>query len=69
MNEDIGKAAGTIWDFMDRQLQPVTLSTLKKELPLSSTFLMMGLGWLAREDKLDIRMSDNSRSYRISLKR
>jgi hypothetical protein len=67
MKEDIGNAAGEIWTFMDQQPEPVTLSTLIKALPLSSTLLMMGLGWLAREDKLDMVMSGSS--YKISLKR
>jgi hypothetical protein len=66
MNEDIGKAAGTIWKFLEQQTEPVTLSALTRNANLSSTFLMMGLGWLAREDKLDIEMSGNS--YSISLK-
>jgi hypothetical protein len=65
----IGDAAGVIWRFLDQQSQPVTLSTLRRSLPLSSTLLMMGLGWLAREDKLNIEISDESYSYRISLKR
>jgi len=69
MNEAIGNAAGIIWRFLDQASQPVTLSTLRKSLSLSSTLLMMGLGWLAREDKLNIETSDDSYSYRISLKR
>lgn len=69
MNEAIGNAAGMIWKFLDQQSQPVTLSTLKKSLSLSSTLLMMGLGWLAREGKLQIDMPDDSYSYRVSLKR
>jgi len=69
MNENIGNAAGMIWKFLDQQSQPVTLSTLRKGVPISSTLLMMGLGWLAREDKLGIETSDDSYSYRISIKR
>ncbi len=69
MIETIGNAAGVIWRFLDKQSAPVTLSTLRRNLPLSSTLLMMGLGWLAREDKLNIEISNDSYSYRISLKR
>lgn len=69
MNETIGNASGMIWRFLDEQSQPVTLSTLRKNLPLSSTLLMMGLGWLAREGQLEVEMSDESYSYKISLKR
>ena len=69
MNEAIGNASGVIWAFLDQQLEPVNLSTLKKNLELSSTLLMMGLGWLAREDKLIIETSGSSPSYKICLKR
>jgi hypothetical protein len=69
MIKNIGIAAGDIYHFLEQQQQPVTLSSLRKNLSLSSTFLMMGLGWLARENKLNIEMAEDSYSYRISLKR
>ena len=69
MNEEIGNAAGAIWRFLDQQSEPVNLSTLKKGVPVSSAFLMMGLGWLAREDKIEITMPEESYSYSISIKR
>ncbi len=68
MDEAIGNAAGMIWEFLNEQSEPVTLSALRKGLSLSSTLMMMGLGWLAREGKLDIQMSEGSYSYKISLK-
>ncbi len=68
MREDIGKAAGVIWKFLEQQSQPVTLSAIRKGVPISSTLLMMGIGWLAREDKLSIEMPEDSYSYKISLK-
>ena len=69
MNQDIGHAAGAIWRYLEQQSQPVTLSSLKRSLPLSLTLLMMGMGWLAKENKLNIEISDNSHAYRISIKR
>jgi hypothetical protein len=69
MNEAIGNAAGMIWRFLEQQSEPVTLSTLRKSIPLSSTLLMMGLGWLTREDKVNIETPEDSYSYMISLKR
>ena len=68
-NVDIGNAAGVIWRFLDPKTETVNLSALKSNLPVSSSLLTMGLGWLAREDKLIIEKSENSPSYRISLKR
>jgi hypothetical protein len=69
MTDFIGNAAGMIWSYLEQQSKPVTLSILKKEIDVSSTVMMMALGWLAREGKLDIEISDESFSYKISLKR
>ena len=66
MIEDIGNAAGEIWRFLEQQTEPVNLTTLKKNVPISSSLLMMGLGWLAREDK--VRIESSEASYKISLK-
>ena len=68
MTEDIGKTAGIIWECLSKQEKPITLSTLKKEVSASSTILTMALGWLAREGKINIDVSDESFSYKISLK-
>ena len=68
MIEAIGDAAGTIWRFLNQQPGPFTLTNLRNALPLPYPLLMMGLGWLAREGKLNIEMSDVSYSYRISLR-
>ena len=67
MIKDIGKVAGLIWGFLDQQTEPVTLSALKKNIGCPDMLLMMGMGWLAREDKLNMEMSQAS--YKISLKR
>jgi len=69
MIDFIGNAAGIIWGYLVQQTKPVTLSALKKAVPESSTVLMMALGWLAREDKILIEVSDDSYSYKISLKK
>jgi hypothetical protein len=73
MNKAIGEAAEVIWSFISEKSQPIELSTLKKNVPLSSTFLIAGLGWLAREDKLDIDVniekSDDPYAYSIFPKR
>jgi hypothetical protein len=66
MIEDIGNTAGEIWRFLEQQTEPVNLTTLKKNVPISSSLLMMGLGWLAREDK--VRIESSEASYKISIK-
>jgi len=66
MIEDIGNAAGEIWRFLEQQTEPVNLTTLKKNVPISSSLLMMGLGWLAREGKVNVESLEAS--YQISIK-
>lgn len=65
MEPEIGSAAGTIWRYLSRQGQ-TTLSTLKTGRKLSGQMLLMGLGWLAREGKLDL--AKDGRALRISLR-
>ncbi len=69
MIEDIGKTAGEVWTFLNAQTEAVNLAKLKKNISASSNVLMMALGWLAREDKLIMEISDDSYEYKISLKR
>ncbi|MBD3182414.1 hypothetical protein GF312_08985 [Candidatus Poribacteria bacterium] len=67
MIKDIGDAAGAIYRFLEQQTEPVNLSTLKKKVEVSSTHLMMGLGWLAREGKINIYMPEDQYCYMISV--
>ena len=65
MENQIGKASGIIWQYLDQNSE-TTLSKLKRETKLSDDLLLMGLGWLAREDKLSL--VQEKRSLRVSLK-
>jgi hypothetical protein len=65
MNMEIGQAAGSVWKILKADGE-ITVTRLKKKsgLPLSQFY--MGLGWLAREDKLSFRR--DKRNIFISLK-
>lgn len=53
MEDEIGTAAGTIWQLLaEHGVQSV--AKLKQRTKLSEPLLLMGLGWLAREGKLQI---------------
>jgi hypothetical protein len=65
MEAEIGSAAGTIWRYLDEH-GPTTLARLKQATRLSDQLLLMGVGWLAKEDKL--RFARESRSVRLSLR-
>ena len=53
MMETIGLAAGQIWEYLDANGE-VSLSKMRKDLDLEGNFAEMGLGWLAREDKVEM---------------
>jgi len=64
MQDEIGNAAGVVWEFLDRQGETV-LVTLKDRTGLSEGILFMALGWLAREEK--VNLLKEGRTIRISL--
>jgi hypothetical protein len=49
----LGEAAGDVWRLLN-QGGPQSLSQLKKKLNGSGELLGFAVGWLAREDKLEI---------------
>lgn len=65
MNEIAGKTAGDIWKFL-KDNGPTTALKLKSALNVSNGLLHLGLGWLAREDKIDI--AEHEHTLMISLK-
>jgi hypothetical protein len=63
--DQIGEAAGLVW----RTLQdegPQSLAKLVKNVDQPRDLVMQAIGWLAREDKLEI--DENARGKAISLK-
>ncbi len=62
---EIGEAAGNIWHTLDEE-GPLRLAALKKQIDASDPVLYMALGWLAREDKVQIEAE--GRTYRVQLK-
>lgn len=65
MNEEIGTMAGAIWHALESN-GGMTLAKLKKELNAQAPIFDWAIGWLAREDKIDL--VQNGRSIQISLK-
>lgn len=65
MNENVGVTAGKIWHALN-DFGPQTLAELKKKLNGSSELVGFGLGWLAREDKVDI--SQEKKAIKVALK-
>jgi hypothetical protein len=53
IKEQVGLTAGKIWQTLSTG-GPVTVTQLKKKLNGEGELLNLALGWLAREDKIDL---------------
>ncbi len=63
--DQIGASAGEIYNYLNSN-GTTTFSKMKKDLDLKGNFADLGLGWLAREDKVAI--SKKGTSVSVSLK-
>lgn len=56
----IGQVAGEIWHLLDRK-GPMSIAKLCKEIEAPRDLAMQALGWLAREDKINIEGDSKTR--------
>jgi hypothetical protein len=63
----IGEAAGKIWRYLSETEGWTTVTQLKIKTKLPVALFHQGLGWLAREDKIQFYPSGNT--TKVSLKR
>lgn len=64
LQEQIGYSAGQIYDYLNSNGES-SFSKMKKELDLKGNFADLGLGWLAREDKVTISKKGTSVNVRL----
>lgn len=64
LQDQIGQSAGQIYNYLNSNGES-TFSKMKKELDLKGNFADLGLGWLAREDKVEISKKGASVSVRL----
>jgi len=62
----IGETAGLVWKRLADANEPVSLTGLAQQLNVPRDLVMQAIGWLAREDKVQI--VEQGRTRRISLK-
>lgn len=65
MEQSIGLSAGQIYNYLAENEGEATFTRLKKDLDLKGNFAELGLGWLAREDKVELEKSGNSLRVRL----
>jgi len=65
INGQVGETAGRIWHLLNDE-GPQTFPQLKKKLNGSGELVGFALGWLAREDKIDI--SQEKKNFTVALR-
>lgn len=65
LEQSIGLSAGQIFNYLAENEGQATFTKLKKDLDLKSNFAELGLGWLAREDKIELAKKGTSISVRL----
>lgn len=63
--QSIGLSAGQIYNYLADNEGQATFTKLKKDLDLKGNFAELGLGWLAREEKIELAKSGNSLKIKL----
>ncbi len=63
--QTIGETAGRVWQILDKD-GPLSITTLQRRADVPSRLLYMALGWLAREDKVEV--TAEGRNYLVRLR-
>lgn len=65
MEQSIGLSAGQIYNYLAENKGQATFTKLKKDLDLKGNFAELGLGWLAREDKVEFAKSGSTLKIKL----
>lgn len=60
----IGETAGVIWRLLEER-GPMSMAQVVKQSGESRDLVMLALGWLAREDKVDIDAESRGRTVSL----
>ena len=61
----VGETAGAVWQILSER-GPQTLAQLKKAIKEPSEVVLFAVGWLAREDNIDL--AADKRGFKVSLR-
>lgn len=62
--DDTGEVAGKIWNHLNDNGE-VTVATIVRETNLTRSDVDQGIGWLAREGKVEVVVKGNSQSVSL----
>ncbi len=66
MHELIGSTAGDIWNYLDINGQSSVIK-IKSALGVPNSLLYLAIGWLSRENKIEIK--EYGHSYKIAVRK
>ncbi len=58
-NQSIGETAGVVWQYL-KEHGRTTLTTLQRGIGAPSEAVLMAVGWLAREGKVELQQEKRS---------
>jgi hypothetical protein len=64
MVKAIGETAGRVWKFLDQKGE-ATLSQIQKGMKGNPNLVLQAIGWLAREDKLEVKTKGRFTTYTL----
>jgi hypothetical protein len=64
MIQEIGETAGKVWKFLNEKGE-TNLTQLKKGVKADPNLILQAIGWLAREDKLQINKKERFITYAL----
>ena len=66
--EAIGQWAGLVWTALSEAEGTLELKAIKKATKLKDKEAFAAIGWLAREDKLDVEASEDGKTINVTLR-
>ena len=60
----IGETAGKVWEFLEEKGE-ATMTQIKKGVKADPNLILQAIGWLAREDKLQIQKKERYIIYTL----
>ncbi|MBE6284357.1 MAG: winged helix-turn-helix domain-containing protein [Mediterranea massiliensis] len=59
----IGNNAGILWNLMNRAGSPQNFEDLRQKTHLSDAELYAAIGWLARENKIEVEVEEDNHMF------
>ncbi len=66
MLDDIGITAGEIWHYLEKH-EEASVGKLTNELKQTERMVLLGIGWLAREGKLNIEKRQKATYFMLNI--